>query len=140
MRRTAALALTILGFTALLGAQTKSPVTPADYGQFETLAAAGFGNLSGGLSPDGKWLAYGINRSNRSNELRIANIADGTTKVTAFGSQPLFSSDSRWVAFAMGNSEAQDEKLRQQKKPIQRKMGLLNLSTGEQTVVDAVET
>jgi dipeptidyl aminopeptidase/acylaminoacyl peptidase len=140
LRRAAVLALTILGFAALLGAQTKSPVTPADYGQFETLAPAGFGDVTGGLSPDGKWLAYGINRSNRSNELRITNIADGTTKVTAFATQPVFSSDSHWVAFAIGNSEAQDEKLRQQKKPVQRKMGLLNLSTGDQVIVDAVET
>src|SRR5580693_1758794 len=140
MRRTAALILTILGFAVLLGAQTKPPVTPADYGQFEILAPAGFGNLSGGLSPDGKWLAYGINRSNRSNELRITNIADGTTKVTAFATQAVFSSDSHWVAFAIGNSEAADEKLRQQKKPIQRKMGRLNLATGDQVVVDAVET
>jgi len=140
MRRIAALAIVILGFSILLGAQTKMPATPADYGQFETLASAGFGNLSGGLSPDGKWLAYGINRSNRNNELRVTNIADGTTKVTAFGTLPVFSSNSRWVAFAIVNSEAQDEKLRQQKKPIQRKMGLLNLSTGDQVVVDAVET
>jgi hypothetical protein len=106
MRRTAALAFIILGCAVSLRAQTKPPVTPADYGQFETLAPAGFGNISGGLSPDGKWLAYGINRSNRSNELRITNIADGTTKVTAFGTQPVFSSDSHWVAFAIGNSEA----------------------------------
>src|ERR1039458_6427815 len=137
MRRTAALVLVILGFAILIGAQTKPPVTPADYGQFETLAPSG---PTGGLSPDGKWLAYGINRSNRNNELRITNIADGTTKVTAFGTQPVFSSDSNWVAFAVVNSEAQDEKLRQQKKPIQRKMGLLNLSTEDQTVVDAIET
>ena len=80
MRRTAALILVTLGFAVFLRAQTKPPVTPADYGQFETLAPAGFGNASGGLSPDGKWLAYGINRSNRSNELRITNIGDGTTK------------------------------------------------------------
>ena len=141
MRRTAALVLTILGFAVLLEAQTKAPISPADYGQFETLALAGpFGNLSGGLSPDGKWLAYGINRSNRNNELRITNIADGTTKVTAFGTLPVFSSDSHWVAFAIGNSEAADEKLRQQKKPIQRKMGLLNLATGDQTVIEAIET
>src|ERR1039458_9927194 len=137
MRRTAALVLVILGFAILIGAQTKPPVTPADYGQFETLAPGG---PTGGLSPDGKWLAYGINRSNRNNELRITNIADGTTKVTAFGTQPVFSADSNWVAFAVVNSEAQDEKLRQQKKPIQRKMGLLNLSTEDQTVVDAIET
>src|SRR5882724_4876371 len=120
MRRIAALAIVILGFSILLGAQTKMPATPADYGQFETLASAGFGNLSGGLSPDGKWLAYGINRSNRNNELRVTNVADGTTKVAAFGAQPAFSSDSRYVAYSIGYSEAQEEKLTKEKKPIQR--------------------
>ncbi len=137
MRRTAVLVLVILGSAVLIGAQTKVPVTPADYGQFETPASGG---PTGGLSPDGKWLAYGINRSNGNNELRITNIADGTTKVTAFGVQPVFSSDSRWVAYGIVNSEAQNEKLRQQKKPIQRKMGLMDLATGEQTVVESIET
>jgi len=96
--------------------------------------------IRGGLSPDGKWLAYGINRSNRNNELRIVNVADGTTKVAAFGAQPVFSSDSRWVAYTIGYSEAQTEKLRKDKKPVQRKIGLSNLATGELSVVDAVES
>ena len=65
----------------------------------ETLAAIG-------LSPDGKSMAYGISRSSRENELRITNIADGTNKVIAFGSQPVFSSDSRWVGYSIGVSEA----------------------------------
>ena len=121
MRRTAALILVTLGFAIFLRAQTKPPVTPADYGQFETLAPAGFGNASGGLSPDGKWLAYGINRSNRSNELRITNIGDGTTKTTAFGTQPVFSSDSHWVAFAIGNSEAADKNFVSKKGPSREK-------------------
>jgi hypothetical protein len=86
------------------GAQT-SPVQPADYGQWETLVPVN----NGGFSPDGKWLAYGINRSNRNNELRITNIADGTTKVAAFGAQPAFSSDSRYAAYGIGYSEAQEE-------------------------------
>ena len=118
-------------------AQTKSSVPPADYGQWETLLNAG---SRGGLSPDGKWLAYGINRSNRNNELRITSVADGTTKVAAFGTQPVYSSDSRWVAYAIGYSEAQEEKLRKDKKPIHRKLGLLNLTTGEQTTIDGIES
>lgn len=118
-------------------AQTKQPVPPSDYGQWESLVT--FRDY-GGLSPDGKWLAYGINRSNRNNELRVTNIADGTTKTAAFGSQPVFSSDSRWVAYAIGYSETQEEKMKKDKKPVQKKMGLLNLATGEQTVVDAIES
>ena len=118
-------------------AQTKSSVPPADYGQWETLLNAG---SRGGLSPDGKWLAYGINRSNRNNELRITSVADGTTKVAAFGAQPVYSTDSRWVAYSIGYSEAQEEKLRKDKKPIHRKLGLLNLTTGEQTTIDGIES
>jgi len=131
-----------------LAAQTapKQPPSPADYGQWETLVLpqggrGGFGGgqpEGGGLSPDGKWLAYGINRSNGNNELRVTNIADGTVKTTTFGTQPVFSSDSKWVAFSIGYSEAQQDKMRKDKKPVQNKLGLLNLATSQQTVVDAI--
>ena len=137
MRRIVSLSLLVFSLAITIAGQTRPPVTPPEYGQFETLATV---PNRGGLSPDGRWLAYGINRSNRNNELRIANVADGTTKVAAFGAQPVFSADSRWVAYAIGYSEAQEDKLRKDKKPIQRKLGLMNLTTGEMTVVDAVES
>ena len=93
-------------------AQSRPPVPPSDYAQWESLATF---REYGGLSPDGKWLAYGINRSNRNNELRVTNIADGTTKTVAFGAQAAFSSDSRWVAYSIGISESQEEKLKKEK-------------------------
>jgi acetyl esterase/lipase len=137
MRRLIPSLLLVFGFCTTIQAQTKSPVQPADYGQWESLAVP---REFGGLSPDGKWLAYGINRSNRENELRITTMADGTTKIAAFGTQAVFSSDSRWAAYAIGYSEAQEEKMRKDKKPVQRKLGLLNLATGEQIVVDGIES
>src|SRR5262249_4147180 len=48
--------------------------SPADFGQWERLQLS-FDR--GGLSPDGKWLAYGINRTNGDNELRVARVTDG---------------------------------------------------------------
>jgi dipeptidyl aminopeptidase/acylaminoacyl peptidase len=126
-----------IGLMVTIVAQTKAPVPPADYGQWETLLTVG---SRGGLSPDGKWLAYGINRSSRNNELRITSVADGTTKIAAFGAQPVFSSDSRWVAYGIGYPEAQEEKLRKDKKPIHRKLGLVNLSNGEQTTIEGIES
>jgi hypothetical protein len=119
-----------------VGAQVKMPPNAAEYGQFETIAV----QPRAGLSPDGRWIAYGINRSNRDNELRITRVADGRTTTAAFGSQPAFSADSRWAAYAIGYSEAQEEKLRRDKKPIQRKLGLLNLATGETATIDAIES
>ena len=121
--------------TVAAAAQSKPPAGPADWGQWESLIP----QARGGLSPDGKWLAYGINRSNRDNELRVTNIANGATKVAAFGTKPAFSADSSWVAYSVGYSEAQEDTLRRQKKPIQRKLGLLNLSSGEVATIDAVE-
>ena len=119
-----------------LTGQTRQPVTHADYGKFETLVA----QSRGGLSPDGRWLAYGINRSNRENELRVTSIASGDTKTIAFGSQPAFSADSRWAAYAIGYSEAQEEKLRQQKKPVHRKLGTLKLASGEMATLEGIES
>jgi len=113
------------------------PPTPADFGQFERLITA---PDHGGLSPDGRWLAYGINRTSGDNDLRVTSIADGTTKTIAFGTQQTFSSDSKWLAAAVGVSEAEQEKLRKARKPMHRKLALLNLSSDELTTVDGVES
>jgi dienelactone hydrolase len=137
VRNSFASSFLILAAAVSGAAQTKPPVPVSDYGQWEMLVTY---REYGGLSPDGKWLAYGVNRSNRDSELRVTNIADGTTKTAAFGSDPVFSSESRWVAYAVGYSEAQEEKLKKDKKPVQKKLGLLNLATGEQTVIEAIES
>ena len=130
--------MTLIACTSVSArAQSKPPAPPSDYGQWESLVTF---REYGGLSPDGKWLAYGINRSNRNNELRVTSIADGTTKIIAYGLQPAFSCDSRWVAYSIGISESQEEKLKKDKKPIPKKIGLLNLATGELTTVDSIES
>jgi len=137
MRRAIPVTSLILSTAISCHAQTKPPVPPSDYGQWESLATF---REYGGLSPDGKWLAYGINRSNRNNELRVTNIPDGNSKTVAFGAQPAFSSDSRWVAYSIGISESQEETLKKDKKPVPKKIGLLNLTTGELTTVDGIES
>lgn len=118
-------------------AQQKSPIKTEDYGQWETLVSAG---SYGGLSPNGQWLTYGINRSNRNNELRIIKLADGTTTVAAFGMRPAFSSDSKWLAYLIGQSEDAREKLRKEKKSVKNKLGLVNLATGETSTVESIES
>ena len=138
MKRTVAVVLGVfLIFSGMISAQAKKPATPADFGQWESLARPG---AHGGLSPDGRWLAYGINRSDRTGELRILKLADNTVKIAAFGAQPVFSSDSKWIAYAVGMSEAEQEKLKKEKKPVHNKLGLLNLGSGETTVIDDIES
>jgi len=84
----------VLMLAALAAAQTqpKPVITPADYGKWETLG-------QGVLSPDGKWLAYPITRSDGTFELRVSPSAGGRAKVAAFGRDPAWSADSRWVAY-----------------------------------------
>lgn len=120
-----------------VNAQKKLPIRAEDYGQWETLVPAG---SYGGFSPDGKWLACAINRTNRNNELRIIKLAEGTTTVAPFGMRPAFSSDSKWLAYLIGQSEAEQEKLRKDKKPVQNKLGLVNLAAGRTSTQDGIES
>lgn len=109
----------------------------ADYGKWEALSTAG---ARGGLSPDGRWVTYAINRTNGDNELRITELADRSTAVIAFGAQPAYSSDSRWIAYSIGQSEAEPERMRENDQPVQTKLGLRNLGTGETTTIDGIES
>ena len=136
-RRLLSALLVFIVLTTMVPAQTKPPATFADYGKWETLASAG---ARGGFSPDGRWLAYAINRSNRDNELRVTKLADGTTKIISFGTQPAYSDDSKWIACSIVPSEAEQEKLRSEQKPVQNKLSLINLPTGETSTIDGIES
>src|SRR5437667_2180236 len=125
------LALLFLAWVAAGSAQPKPAITPADYGKWEALGATV-------LSPDGKWLAAPIRRSNGTSELRVHPTSGGAAKVAAFGGAPEFSSDSRWVAYAVGMSDADEEKLKKAKKPVQSKLGIMDLNTGATSSVDDV--
>ncbi|MFC2161643.1 S9 family peptidase [Acidobacteriota bacterium] len=129
--------LFVLVFSFPLGAQTKQPANFEDYGKWEALGRAG---SSGGLSPDGQWLAYGINRSNGNNELRITKLAEKKEEVVPFASQAVFSSDNKFIAYRIGYSDAEQEKMRKAKKPVQNKLGLMNLETGEVLTIDSIES
>ncbi|MSO49248.1 MAG: S9 family peptidase [Acidobacteria bacterium] len=145
MRRSVFVAASFIAFvvasTAAPTAQNKPTLAPADYDQFESAAP---GAPRGGLSPDGKWLAYGITRVGGDNELRIipatgANASD-TARMVAFGTGASFTSNSEWLAYGIGQSEAEQERLRTARQPIQRKLGLLNLGTRTETIIDGIET
>src|SRR3990167_9381218 len=102
MRRSAIVVASILVFVSAWAiapsAQTKPTITAAEYDQFESLSA---GAPRGGLSPDGKWLAYGISRVGGNNELRIVPASGGAgaePRVVAFGTQAAFNATSTWLA------------------------------------------
>lgn len=129
--------LIALDGTARVPAQSKPAVAPSGYGRWETLQPGPTGTS---LSPDGRWIAYGVNRSDRTNTLRLTNLSDLATTTIPFGTQPVFSADSQFAAYAIGLPEAQEDKLRADKKPIRKKAGIVNLATAATSVVDDVES
>jgi len=120
--------LAALSLPAGLFAQTKPAVTPADYGKWESLAPAA-------LSPNGRWLAYGVARVNEENELRIRGTGSDSTLVVPYATTPAFSADSRWIAYAIGVSPAVRDRLERDKKPVHNTLGFRELAGGR---VDSV--
>src|SRR5580704_4911511 len=146
MRRVSALAFLafVVGFAwpgvpRRLDAQAARPtLTRADYGRFESLAGsgAGRGGSSNSFSADGTWLAYGITRVNRSDELRLVRLADASTDTVPYGSQATFSADSKWVAYAVGHSQAETDRLTASQRPVENAIGLRNLATGDTVTIE----
>lgn len=131
----------LVGILVATGAaQSKPPVPPSEYSKWETLAVQARATSTGPLSPDGRYLVYGITRQNRDNELRVVELASGKSTTLTLGEQPAFSADSKWLAYAIGVPEAEEEKLQKARKPVRRKGGILNLSTGETKTIEDVES
>lgn len=114
-----------------IAAQTKPAITRADYAQWESLSPSG-------LSPDGRWAGYLISRGNRTTELRLVRISDRLTKTIASGSALSFAAGSEWAAASVGYTEAEQEKMRASRQPIQNKLALVNLKSGEMTMHDGI--
>ncbi|MEL6427643.1 MAG: prolyl oligopeptidase family serine peptidase [Planctomycetota bacterium] len=129
--------LLALLFSAPLTAQdTAAPrdLRAEDYGRFESLARGSK------LSPDGRWLAYGVRRVNGESELRLKMLATDSHVTVEYGRGAAFSSDSRWVGYLIGVSKDEREKLSKAKKPVRTKLGLRDLTTGDSVEIDDVSS
>ncbi|MCZ6834143.1 MAG: prolyl oligopeptidase family serine peptidase [Planctomycetota bacterium] len=111
----------------------KPTLTPADYGQWESLAGNGI------LTPDGRWLAYGLRRVNRERELRVRQLDGETEHAFAQGANPIFSQDGAWLAWTISLTEEEQERLTEQEKPVRQSAGLLDLESGEERTFDDVQ-
>lgn len=121
------------------GAAEKRPVTSADYGKWETLGQSV-------LSDDGQWAAVPVTRVDGTARLDIHRVAPAAAATSAGpstssaayfsapeGRAPAFSADNRWVAYRIGFSEAEREKLQEEKKPVRDRLGLLAVDPAAST-------
>ncbi|MDQ6757104.1 MAG: prolyl oligopeptidase family serine peptidase [Bacteroidota bacterium] len=111
-------------FTAHVCAQQKKILTPDDYGKWQYIAGTN-------ISSNGKWVAYQISAQEDNDTLFVLNRATNKLYKMEFASSPEFSNDNQWLVYRIGLPFKETEKLREQLKPIEYKMGLLNLVTGK---------
>ncbi len=113
----------------------RPPVRPADYGQFERL------EFRTPLSPDGRWLAVPVSRVDGTAELRTFSVdTDGPPIVADEGREPEFSKDSAWLAYRIGQSEAERKDLLEDGEPVHDGVGLLHLANGEVETTSGVSS
>ena len=126
--------------SATPGAQStsaKPTLKPADYDQFETVTAAA---ARGGLSPDGKFLAYTVGTIGGKSELRVLQIGGEVKKTIAYATGAAFTSNSLWIAYSIGVSQEEQDRLTAARQPIRRKLGILNLADNTETVIDGIDS
>ena len=112
-------------------AQTKKNLTAAEYSKWQSLGAIE-------LSPNGQWAAWQLMVQEDNDTLFVKNrVTDSTYKI-AFASAPEFSKDNQWIAYRIGLPFKEAEKLRDQSKPIEYKMGLLNLASGKKEMIQNI--
>ncbi|MGV3615192.1 MAG: prolyl oligopeptidase family serine peptidase [Fimbriimonas sp.] len=111
--------------------QTKT-VSFEDAKKWETLSGAA-------IAPDGRWLAYRIAVVDGDARLIVRNVDSPQAKEVLAGSPATFSDDSKWAAYLISPPKAVADRLRDEKKPIRNKLGLLNLATGEERRIDDVQ-
>lgn len=120
------LAIAALVFSCILPAvaQQKKDLLPEDYGKWQNLSAVD-------IAENGDWVSYLISVQQDNDTLYVKNTKTNQSYKLEFASGAVFSKDNQWMAFRVGVSYKEGEKLREQNKPIEYKVGLLNLRTGK---------
>jgi dipeptidyl aminopeptidase/acylaminoacyl peptidase len=118
-------------FAGSAQAQQKKTLTTEDYAKWQSIGA-------NDLSPNGEWVAYQLLVQEDNDTLHVINRNNGKSYKLAFASTPEFSKDNKWLAYRIGLPFKEAEKLRDQSKPIEYKMGLLNLETGSKESVQNI--
>jgi dipeptidyl aminopeptidase/acylaminoacyl peptidase len=107
-------------------------VLPPDYAKWETPGIAT-------LSDDGRWLAVPITRVDMDGELQVHDLrGGGGPRVYANGSSPRFSKDGRWLAISIGLGEKERQARERARQPIQSRLLLLDLRTGEESSIERI--
>jgi dipeptidyl aminopeptidase/acylaminoacyl peptidase len=141
MRRSLIASLVLLALAPALvpvsSARQKPTLTPAEYDLFESVSPAGG---RGGLSADGRWLAYSIATGGGDSTLHVEQVVGTVKKTVPFAFGVVYAPNSQWIAYNIGVSRTEQERLTAQRQPTPRKVGILNLATQQEVVVEGIDS
>jgi dipeptidyl aminopeptidase/acylaminoacyl peptidase len=131
MKKNLILFLVLCLSLSLVTAQSKKYLAPDDYGKWQALGTTT-------ISPNGEWVAYQVMVQEDNDSLYLINKQTQASYKLEFASSPEFSKDNQWIAYRIGLPYKEAEKMREQTKPIEYKMGLLNLATGKKETIQNI--
>lgn len=120
--------LTLFLLLATITKAQKKQLTTDDYGKWQTLSYTG-------ISPNGEWVAYIVASQEENDTLYVKNRLSNKLYKLEFATNFELSKDNQWIAWQIGVSYKEAEKLREQKQPIRYKMGLLHLASGKKEII-----
>ncbi len=106
-----------------LGQSDAPTLSVEDYQQWQSLG-------SPQISEEGGWIGYQVSLTSGDDTLHIQSFDGEEAYQFPMGTSLAFSEDDQWAAFRIGFTEKEEEKMREDKKPIQYSVKLLNLGTG----------
>ncbi len=123
------------GVGAQQGGEDGRTTVPVEaYAKWERLGASQ-------LSPNGLWLTAQISRIDEDGELQIRRIADpDSVIVVPNGSGAVFSEDGRRLLYRIQLGEEERERLQDRDQPVRAALGVLDLTSGEQTRIESVNS
>jgi dipeptidyl aminopeptidase/acylaminoacyl peptidase len=87
--------------------------------------------VSVSVSNDGTWMTYAYRTHRSDDTLYVRNLETGQQIQIPRGTEPAFSDDSRWVAYAVRLTFDEAEKLRKDRKPVPDSAAVMQLATGD---------
>lgn len=132
LMRFSGILILLLAVTLSTQAQKKD-LKPEDYSQWQRITTTQF-------SSNGNWFAYNISPVDEDGWLMLTATNSEQEHKFMHASSPTFSEDNEWLAFRIGVSEEEEEKLEEQDQQVKYKLGLLNLATAEVDTIPNIQT
>ncbi len=124
----------VLAFAPLGAQDAKHPIELEDILSFRALSQSS-------LSPDGAWLAYRLAPLQGDSEVVVRSTSsetEWTFPVGEGGGAMSFSDDSKWLAMTTAPTRRDAQAARRASRPVQNSVTIVDLSSGEKTVVEKV--